>query len=350
MPYTRPTLNQLLDQSASEAESRLPGVIARLRRSLVGVVVRVIAAGQWNLYGYAEWLDRQKWPGLCEAEYLDWHGARWGVTRKPAAAAAGTVRFTGTNTTNVPIDTVVQRADGEQYKTTAAGVITGGEALIAAVAVVSGRDGNALVNTGVNLVTPIAGINTVATAHTALTSGSDIEGDESYRSRILLRIRMPPQGGAAHDYQQWALEVAGVTRAWVYPLEDGPGTVTVRFVRDGDVSYIPDGAEVAAVQAYIDAVRPVTAEVTVEAPAAQPVDFTIALTPDTADTRAAVLEELSRVLASDENEPGGTLLLTHLREAVSVAAGETDHVMTAPAANVVLPAGTMATLGLMTWM
>lgn len=350
MPFTRPTLPTLLDQTASEFESRLPGVLARVRRTLVGVIARVLAGGLWGLYGYQEWLDRQKWPDLSEAEFLDGHGARWGVARKAAQAASGTVRLTGVNGTVVPANTVVQRADGVQYKTNALGTIALGEALIAVTAVVAGQAGNALAGVGLTLTTPIAGVNSAGTAHTAMTLGSDVEGDDAYRARILLRIREVPHSGAAHDYEAWALEVPGVTRAWVYPLEGGPGTVTVRFARDDDASIIPDAPEVAAVQAYINARRPVTAAVTVVAPAAQAINFTMHLVPDTADIRAAIQEELTDLLRRpEENVPGGTVLITHIREAISTAVGENDHVLIAPVANVVLPANTLAVPGVFTW-
>jgi uncharacterized phage protein gp47/JayE len=155
-------------------------------------------------------------------------------------------------------------------------------------------------------------------------------------------------GGARSDYEAWALQVAGVTRAWVYPLENGPGTVVVRFVRDNDTSLIPDSAEVAAVQAYIDDLRPVTANVTVEAPTASPLNMTIQLTPNTAAVRAAVTAELTDVLQR-EAAPGGTILLSHLREAISVAAGEVNNVLTTPTADVTHAAGEMPVLGTITW-
>jgi uncharacterized phage protein gp47/JayE len=100
----------------------------------------------------------------------------------------------------------------------------------------------------------------------------------------------------------WALTVAGVTRAWSYPLELGAGAVTVRFVRDNDgagAAIIPDSGEVAAVQAAIDALRPVTATVTVVAPVADALAFTIHVVPDTTLTRAAVTTELTNLLMAD---------------------------------------------------
>ncbi|RYE88861.1 MAG: baseplate J protein, partial [Oxalobacteraceae bacterium] len=56
-----------------------------------------------------------------------------------------------------------------------------------------------------------------------------------------------------------------------------------------------------------------------------------------------------RDLLVREAAPGKTLLLSHIREAVSTAAGETDHVLVSPAANVVPPTGHMPTFGSIAW-
>lgn len=349
MPMQRPTLGELIDSGAAEIESRLPGVLARVRRSLVGVINRVLAGGLSALYQYAEWLNKQAWPDLAESEYLDGHGLRWGVDRTPAVAATGTARLTGTDGTVVPLGTTLRRADGVLYATTAEGAIAGGQALVAVQCATLGQAGNASINTALSLASPLPGVSSAATAYTALAGGADIEDDAGYRARILARIRKPPQGGRMDDYLAWALAVPGVTRAWVYPGEQGAGTVVVRFVRDDDASLIPDAGEVAAVQAAIDELRPVTAAVYVVAPVAVAINFTIQLSPNTSAVRGAVEAEL-RDLIVREAEPGGTLLLSHLREAVSSAAGETDHVMTVPAANVVYATGQIATMGVITWL
>ena len=349
MPIERPTLPELIDQGAAEFESRLPGVLARVRNSVVGVINRVLAGALSALYKYAEALSEQWWPDRSAPEFLPEHGARWGVPQLPAAAATGTVQFSGTNGTVVPLGTVVQRTDGAQYATTAAAVIGGGVAVATAQAVVLGQAGNADIGTALALTTPIAGVNTAATALTALAGGADVEGIEAWRARILARIRKPPQGGSQDDYLAWAYGVPGVTRAWVYPNELGAGTVTLRFVRDDDVSIIPDAGEVAAVQAAIDAVRPVTATVTVVAPVATPRNFTIQLLPDTGTNRAAVQAELAE-LYRRAAAPGGTMLISQQREAISIAAGEVDHVMTVPAANQAHAAGLLPTLGVITWL
>jgi len=166
---------------------------------------------------------------------------------------------------------------------------------------------------------------------------------------LLARIRQAPAGGAQHDYVGWALEVAEVTRAWVYPGWMGAGTVGVAFVMDARPDLIPTEDDVASVQAHLAGLAPVTADVIVIAPTPYPVDLTItALTPGDDATRAAVTAEV-RDLLIREGQLGGTILVSRLREAISQAAGETDHVLTSPSANVTAPAGQLPVLGAVTW-
>jgi len=77
-------------------------------------------------------------------------------------------------------------------------------------------------------------------------------------------------------------------------------------------------------------------------------NFTIAASPNTPEVKAAIEAELQE-LYRREAVPGGTMLLSHQREAISSAAGETDHVMTVPAANQAHSAGQFPTLGVITW-
>jgi uncharacterized phage protein gp47/JayE len=104
------------------------------------------------------------------------------------------------------------------------------------------------------------------------------------------------------------------------------------------------------VQAYIDELRPVSLKgFYVVAPVAAPLDFSIGVTPNTAAVKAAVTAELTDLI-SRESEPGGTVLLSHIRAAISAAAGETNYNMTAPAADVVNTTGNMTTPGVITWL
>lgn len=349
MSFARPTLKTLIDRAIADINARLPGADARLPLSNLNVLAHLHGASVHGLYGFLDWIARQVIIDTAEVEFLDRWAGIWGITRIAAAPATGSVTFTGTSGTVVPAGTLLARTDGAQYQTTGEVTLAAGTATAGVVAVEGGQAGNVTGGT-LSLVSPIVGVDTSAQITVSgLTGGADIEGDEDLRARLLARIQQPPHGGAKHDYIAWAKEVPGVTRAWCYPQELGDGTVTVRFVRDDDASPIPDGAEVAAVQAYIDALRPVTANLTVVAPVAVPIAFQITLTPNSASVQAAVEAEL-RDLLLREAEPGATILLSHIREAISLAVGETNHVLVAPAAAVTHTTGQMATFGSVTWL
>lgn len=350
MPFARPQLTTLIDRAVADIESRLPGTDARLRRSNLNVLARVHAGAVHGLYGYLDWLSRQVIYDTAEAEWLERWASIWNIARRPAAAATGTAQFTGTDGTVIPAATLATRSDGAEFVTAAEVTIAAGVAVATVTAVLPGAGGNTDGGSALSLVSPIAGAASTATVSGAgLTAGTDAESDDSLRARLLDRIRQPPHGGARHDYVAWAQEVPGVTRVWVSPNELDVGTVTVRFVRDDDASPIPDAGEVAAVQAHLDALRPVTAEVIVVAPEAVPVDFTIALEPNDSETRAAVEAELYDLLRR-QGAPGATLLISHIREAISIAAGEADHVLSAPAANVTHGTNQMPVMGAITWL
>lgn len=353
----RPSLATLIERAINDIEARFKpkkaNTDARLRNSNLNVLARVSAGAAHGLYGKLDFLSRQIIPDLAELEFLDRWASVWGITRLPAAKATGNITATGVNGVNVPMGTTFVRSDGAQFTTTAAGVIAAGTVTVAAEAVVAGAAGNTDAASAVTLLAPIAGVNGNATvAAGGLSGGADVEADDAYRARLIARIQQAPHAGADFDYVTWAKEVAGVTRAWAYPLELGAGAVTVRFVRDNDGAgalIIPDAGEVAAVQAYIDARRPVTAAVTVIAPIADATNFTFTmLAPNTQAVKDAVTAELTDLLKR-EGKPGGTIFLSHIRQAVSNAAGEDNFTMTVPAADIVSAVGHIPIPGVFTF-
>lgn len=355
MPFERPTLPTLIDRAVADIEARLkpknPSVDARLRRSNLNVLARVHAGAVHGQYGYLDWISRQVIIDTAEAEILERWAGIWGVPRKAAAQAKGDVTFTGTNAVVIPQGAALVRSDGVEFTTDAQVVIAAGVAVAAVTAKLGGGAGNTDAGTLLTLTNPITGVNGQATvAAGGLAQGADTESDASLLERLLARIKAPPHGGTESDYVTWAKEVAGVTRAWAFPAELGLGTVSLRFVRDDDVaSIIPDAGEVTAMQAYIDARRPVTAAVTVVAPVAVPMNFTFtALNPNTQAVKDAISAELQDMLLRDA-KPGGTILLSHIKEAISLAAGENDFTLTVPAADVVHATGQLATFGAIVW-
>lgn len=349
--FNRPALPELIQRVRNDVLSRL-STDDVLRRTDAEVYARVLGGVAHGLYGFIEWLSKQVIYDTAEAEYLERWCSIWGINRKVAAPAIGTVTFTVQAGSLIPSGTLLQALDGVQYQTSADATVTVPSATATITALVPAAAGNRATGQNLTLVSPVVGVQSTATAG-LLSGGADVETDDALRARLLARIQQPPHGGASYDYTAWALEVPGVTRAWVYPAELGLGTVTLRFVRDNDgtgTAIIPDVGEVAAVQAYIDARRPVTAQLTVVAPAAVPLNFTIqGLVPATFTVQAAVQAELADLLLR-EAVPGGIILLSHIRAAISAAAGETDYVLIAPLVNVTNSTGNMSTMGSITWL
>lgn len=348
MPFDRPALSDLINRTRDDVVSRLQSP-ELLRRSDGEVYARTLAGAAHGLYGYLDWLSRQVIYDTADDEYLERWASIWGIYRKVATAATGSVTFTGSNGAVVLAGAVLVAYDGQLFATVADATIASGAAVAMVNAVVAGVAGNRATGQTFTLQSPVSGVNGSAAAG-AMTGGADIETYDSLRSRLLARISQPPQGGDKADYEAWALAVAGVTRVWVYPQELGAGTVTVRFMMDNNyVDGIPLSGDVTAVAAYIDSLRPVTAAVTVLAPVAVPLNFTIAgLNPSTAAVKAAITQELTDLIVR-EAMPGGTIYLSHIREAISIAADEFDHSLTSPSANVVMTTGNISSMGTVTW-
>lgn len=334
MSFNRPTLTQLVERSRADIDAWLPGADSRLRASVLDVLIRMHSAVANGIYGNVDYLAQQILPDSADAEHLARWASIWGVVRKPATTANGTANGTGVNGTIVPAATPLVRSDGARFVTTAAAVVTAGTIALSIEAEIAGAEGNCPVGQTLILASPIAGIASQFTvAVPGIAGGTAEEADADLLARLLLRIRNPPHGGNRTDYKGWALEVPEVTRAWVYPNWMGAGTVGIAFTMDGRVNPIPLPADVAVVQSYIDTLRPVTANAIVFAPIAMPLSISIAAQPPTPEVEAAIAAEIEDLLFR-EAEPGGQLLVSHIREAISIAPGEYDHVLISPIANV----------------
>lgn len=349
MSFTRPTLSEIIARVQSDIDAGLDGADSRLRRSPLDVLAKVEAGVAYGLYGYLDWIARQALPDLADEEQL----LRWvtifGLARKPATAAAGAVTVTGANGSVIPAGALLMRGDGAEFEIQAQATIAGGTATVQVEASEPGAGGVSVAGVKLTFVSPIAGVNAVATvAGGGVGGGADEEAIDALRERLLARIRETPNGGAATDFERWTLEVPGVTRAWIYPSWMGAGTVGVTFVMDEREDIIPQPADVDQVAAYLDPLRPVTAQVVVFSPLDTPLNLSIAIAPSSLAVKAAIEAEL-RDLLYREAEPGGTLLISHIREAISTAAGETDHALTVPAGNVTVDAAELLVLGDITW-
>lgn len=358
MPFETLTLEQLCERARQSFRNELPGTDAFLWPNNVNVSSKVMGGMTHLSLIWLAYIAKQRFVSQADGEFLDKHGFVYGMPRLPASYAQGEVTFTGAAGATIPAGIKMQRADGVAYTVTAPGVVSGGGSVTLKVtADMPGAKGNSLAGAAVTLTATAGGLATSGVVGAnGIGLGADQEGDEAYRERILWRLRMPPHGGAAHDYVTWAKEVSsGVTRVFVDPLADGAGTVTVYFLMDDTYTNgVPQGADVSAVQDYINTVRPVTAVVTVSAPTPVTIDLTISnLSPDTTAVRDAIALELADMMrregrVSTAAEPF-TLYRSKLWQAISQATGEDHHALSVPAGDTALDPGEYPVLGTITY-
>lgn len=333
MAYTTPAYPAIRDAILRDVANQQPDV-ATGEDSDLYIRAAGVAAAIEGLYMHQAWLARQILPDLADTDWLERHASLRGLTRKPAAYASGALDFGGTPGAAIPLGTQARTVAGVLYATTASGALDGaGAATVAAQAVEPGAGGNLAGGGSLTLVAAPSGVNATATGG-AMTGGADIETDAELRARLLALIRNPPHGGAAHDYVRWATEVAGVDAAWCFPLRRGIGTVDVVILPEG--GGLPSSGLLADVADYIDALRPVTADVEVLGPTAVPVSVTAALTltgaVDLADIQAQAAVDLAVYFAT--LAPGSTAVRSQILAILATLSGVADVSMSAPAANV----------------
>lgn len=360
MAFTRPTLQQIIDRIKGDFKSGL-SLQAILRRSFLDVMSKAFGGASHTLHGHVDFgINNKFFPDTGdEATVIRW-GSIYGLPRNEATFAQLTIDLTGTIGGTVVAGTIFVRSDGQEYtldeevvvpaSSTAQGTITASDA---------GAIGNMDIGDTVSLQSAVSGVESSASVVATVTEGDDEELLSDYRTRVLERLRFPPSGGTANDYIAFAKTVTGVTRVWVLPGHLGEGTVGLTFVEDNEDPIIPDAAKVQEVQDAVSALKPVSADLFTFAPTELEMNPEIKLKPNTSEVQAAVIAELEDLLsrtaqvrgAIDPEKAGlgvtfdGKIKISQINEAISIAAGEEDHVLTLPTSDVQPQVGGLVTLG-----
>lgn len=373
MSLVRPTLSDLIARAKSDLDAHAPGVLASSDRDTLAYV---LAGAMHAFYGRLDWAARQLFPDQADPENVTRWASVWGLVPKAASAAKGHAVLSGNTGAAVPMGTLLQGPSGQTYTTDAAATLANGGATVAITASQGGVAGNLPPATPLTMALPVAGVASSAVVDAAgLKGGLDAESADDLLTRLLERLREPPHGGSAHDYVTWALEIPGVTRAWCFPHFQGfLGHVGVTFLCDGDglgALAIPNEAKRKQVEDRITGAdgllrqtgyAPLGASVAVFI--AQPVAINLSLKvlPNTAEVKAQVTAALQDFFKA-EGVPKASILLSHLHEAISLAAGEQDHELVAvstvkgglttpvvPLGNVVCTENEIPVLGSLTWL
>lgn len=279
------------------------------------------------------------------------------ITRTPAVFAVGSVTLSCVSTAgpyNITAGALVVTDGTRRWRSTNTTTLTlpsGGSLVVEVRAESPGAayngSGSLLSTTPVS--PSLAGVTVTAASSWLTTSGAAEESDASLRARCRLRWSTLGRGATLEAYEYNALTsgVSAVTRAQVV-AGVGDGTLTVYIAQASTAATSP---QVAAVQAHIDGVCPVTDTPAVTAATAVPIDVTA-----TVYVAAASNTSANRTLATDaisEYINGltmGDAVVDVARIGASIydAAGIRDVDLVLPVYDTTITTGQFATVGAVT--
>ena len=266
-------------QTKDIIESRMAQVFHTLARSdrsaMEGTFARDMidtnAVEFENSYAEMAMLKEAAFAETSWGEYLTLRASEFGIDRKKAVKAEGSVTVTGVSGAYIIRGSLFQTKEGLKFYTKESATIPDGETSvdIPVEASDAGSTGNAAAGSITEIPYSIPNVYSVNNKQKC-TDGADEETDEALLERLLFRVRQPITSGNANHYRDWALSVDGVGSCKVIPLWNGNGTVKVIIVTAQNESASPELIQ--TIYDYIESQRPIGATVTVVSPAPLAVD------------------------------------------------------------------------------
>ena len=193
--------------------------------------------------------------------YLDKRVSEFGVYRKQGSKAIGEIKVEGKEGAIITNGTLIKAND--LYFTVLNDIELQTDNILYVEANEVGYKYNLLANTEFELVEKNDKVTSLIN-ETDFKNGIDIESDEDLRKRFIKVVNNPSTSGNKAHYEEWALEVNGVSRAIVYPLWNGNGTVKVMVVGNDNKPVLEDVRK--NVEDHITENMPIGCQLTVTTP------------------------------------------------------------------------------------
>ncbi len=297
-----------------------------------------VAAQVYALEAQNEWTARQCFPQTAAGEHLDMHATLRGMARREAGRAQGVLRFSvdraATTDLSIPVGTVCMTVDQMRFETTEEGKIPAGSTWgeVCARAVEPGRNGN--VGSGTVLSMAVAPVGVSRCGNPApFGGGTDREGDEELRQRVLETFKRLPNGANAAFYEMGAMRFPEVAAAAVLPRRRGIGTVDVAVAT---AAGMPDAPLLEQIRDYYRERREIAVDVAVMAPEAKQVRVAVGIAPAEGQDFQAVKARVEGVVAAwfGGGRLGKGVLRAELGQIIFGVEGVANYVITEPAADV----------------
>ena len=193
--------------------------------------------------------------------YLDKRVSEFGVYRKQGSKAIGEIKVEGKEGAIITNGTFIKAND--LYFTVLNDIELPTDNILYVEANEVGYKYNLLANTEFELVEKNDKVTKLVN-EVDFSKGVDIESDEDLRKRFIKVVNNPSASGNKNHYEEWALEVNGVSRAIVYPLWNGNGTVKVMVVGNDNKPVLEDVRK--NVEDHITENMPIGCQLTVTTP------------------------------------------------------------------------------------
>jgi uncharacterized phage protein gp47/JayE len=172
----------------------------------------------------------------------------------------------------------------------------------------------------------------------AFTGGTEEEGDEALRARVMETYRRLPNGTNAAYYEKEALATPGVAAVTVKAKNRGLGTVDVIIAGTGG---LPDQVLLDQVQATLEEQREIAVDVKVLAPETVPVNVVAVVKPEEGLLPGPVQEQVRQNIAGwfDGQQLGKDVLRAKLGQIIYETEGVANYRIDVPSGDVTVGEG-----------
>ena len=214
----------------------------------IGIRLNALAGEIFSLYARLEFLEKQSFYATATGEYLDKHANQYGLKRKTAAKATGSITFYIKEPLDyilyIPAGSVCAAGDSLRYVTTDACRISPGS--VSGTAPAEAEAGGFEYNCPENTITTLVDVPAIVSGANnteAFTGGTETESDENLRERLIGFCSFLPSGANEEFYKNLVFSV------------DGIGSVSVTSSEAGVVDIYIYGNSEAATEASYEAVK-----------------------------------------------------------------------------------------------